>query len=210
MNTPHTNAPALQNIVAGFDHEAFGSQAVFRVALDALSHPGRVFDMPRQTALPRQGLGAAAALLLGMLDADTTLWVSPALASSDAPAWLRFHTGCQIVTDASVAQFLWVAQGDGMPQLSSLQVGSDAYPDQSATCVLEVDRLHSGAGGWRLQGPGIPAQRKVHALGLPSDFAAQWANNHASFPRGVDVFLSTATQIAGLPRTTRILPDTES
>jgi len=210
MNAPHTNAPDLQNIVAGFDHEAFGSQAVFRVALDALSHPGRVFDMPLDTALPRQGHGAAAALLLGMLDADTTLWLSPALASSDAPAWLRFHTGCQIVSDASAAQFLWVAQGDGMPQLSSLQLGSDAYPDTSATCVLEVDSLHSDAGGWRLQGPGIPSERHVHALGLPSDFEAQWADNHASFPRGVDVFLSTATHIVGLPRTTRILIDSES
>jgi len=103
-----------------------------------------------------------------------------------------------------------VAQGDDMPQLSSLQLGSDAYPDQSATCVLEVDSLHSDAGGWRLQGPGIPTVRHLHARGLAGDFAAQWADNHASFPRGVDVFLSTATHIAGLPRTTRILPDTES
>jgi alpha-D-ribose 1-methylphosphonate 5-triphosphate synthase subunit PhnH len=215
MNAPITNAlitnaPDLQNIVAGFDHEAFGSQAVFRVALDALSHPGRVFDMPLDTALPRQGHGAAAALLLGMLDADTTLWLSPALASSDAPAWLRFHTGCQIVSDAAAAQFVWVAQGDDMPQLSSLQLGSDAYPDTSATCVLEVDSLQSDAGGWRLQGPGIPSERHLNALGLPSDFAAQWADNHASFPRGVDVFLSTATHMAGLPRTTRILIDSES
>ena len=210
IKAPITHAPDLQNIVAGFDHEAFGSQAVFRVALNALSHPGRVFDMPLETALPRQGHGAAAALLLGMLDADTTLWLSPALASSDAPAWLRFHTGCQIVSDASAAQFLWVAQGDGMPQLTSLQMGSDAYPDTSATCVLEVDSLHSDAGGWRLQGPGIPSERHLNALGLPSDFTAQWANNHASFPRGVDVFLSTATHIAGLPRTTRILIDSES
>jgi alpha-D-ribose 1-methylphosphonate 5-triphosphate synthase subunit PhnH len=210
MNAPHTSAPDLQNIVAGFDHEAFGSQAVFRVALEALSHPGRVFDMPLQTALPRCGQGAAAALLLGMLDADTTLWLSPSLASSDAFAWLRFHTGCQIVSDANAAQFLWVAQGDDMPQLAQLQAGSDAYPDQSATCVLEVDSLHSDAGGWRLQGPGIPTVRHLHARGLPSDFAAQWADNHASFPKGVDVFLSTTTHIAGLPRTTRILPDTES
>lgn len=210
IKAPITNAPDLQNIVAGFDHEAFGSQAVFRVALDALSHPGRVFDMPLDTALPRQGHGAAAALLLGMLDADTTLWLSPSLASSDAPVWLRFHTGCQIVADVSVAQFLWVAQGDDMPQLSSLQLGSDAYPDQSATCVLEVDSLHSDAGGWRLQGPGIPSERHLNALGLPSDFVAHWADNHASFPRGVDVFLSTATHMAGLPRTTRILIDSES
>jgi alpha-D-ribose 1-methylphosphonate 5-triphosphate synthase subunit PhnH len=204
------NAPDLQNIVAGFNHEAFGSQAVFRVALDALSHPGRVFDMPLETALPRQGHGAAAALLLGLLDADTTLWLSPILASSDAPAWLRFHTGCQIVADATAAQFVWVAQGDDMPQLTRLSAGSDDYPDQSATCVLEVDSLHNDAGAWRLQGPGIPSERHLCAQGLSSDFAAQWADNHASFPRGVDVFLSTATCIAGLPRTTRILPDTES
>ena len=204
------NAPDLQNMVAGFNHEAFGSQAVFRVALNALSHPGRVFDMPLETALPRQGHGAAAALLLGLLDADTSLWLSPTLASSDAPAWLRFHTGCQIVADAPAAQFLWVAQADDMPQLTRLPAGSDAYPDQSATCVLEVDSLHNGAGAWRLQGPGIATERNLCAQGLPSDFAAQWADNHASFPRGVDVFLSTATQMTGLPRTTRILPDTES
>ena len=204
------NAPDLQNIVAGFNHEAFGSQAVFRVALDALSHPGRVFDMPLETALPRQGHGAAAALLLGLLDADTTLWLSPTLASSDAPAWLRFHTGCQIVADATAAQFVWVAQGDDMPQLTRLPAASDDYPDQSATCVLEVDSLHNDAGAWRLQGPGIPSERHLCAQGLSSDFAAQWADNLASFPRGVDVFLSTATCIAGLPRTTRILPDTES
>jgi alpha-D-ribose 1-methylphosphonate 5-triphosphate synthase subunit PhnH len=204
------NAPDLQNIVAGFDHEAFGSQAVFRVALDALSHPGRVFDMPLETALPRQGHGAAAALLLGLLDADTTLWLSPSLASSDAPVWLRFHTGCQIVADSAEAQFVWVAQGDDMPQLSKLQLGSDAYPDQSATCVLEVDSLHSDPSAWRLQGPGIPTERSLRVRGIAPEFALQWAGNHASFPRGVDVYLCTATQIAGLPRTTRILSATES
>jgi alpha-D-ribose 1-methylphosphonate 5-triphosphate synthase subunit PhnH len=210
VNAPIIKAPDLQNIVAGFDHEAFGSQAVFRVALDALSHPGRVFDMPLDTALPRQGHCAAAALLLGLLDADTTLWLSPSLASSDAPAWLRFHTGCQIVADVVAAQFVWVAQGDDMPQLSSLQLGSDAYPDQSATCVLEVDSLHSDAGAWRLQGPGIPTERSLRVRGIAPEFALQWADNHASFPRGVDVYLCTATQIAGLPRTTRILSATES
>jgi alpha-D-ribose 1-methylphosphonate 5-triphosphate synthase subunit PhnH len=204
------NAPDLHNIVPGFDHEAFGSQAVFRVALDALSHPGRPFDMPLDTALPRQGHCAAAALLLGLLDADTPIWLSPLLANSDAAAWLRFHTGCPIVADACDAQFVWVAQGDPLPLLSSLQGGSDTYPDQSVTCVLDVNSLQTDAMGWCLQGPGIPAERHLRVRGLPSDFAAQWADNHASFPRGVDVFFCTATQIAGLPRTTRILSATES
>jgi alpha-D-ribose 1-methylphosphonate 5-triphosphate synthase subunit PhnH len=204
------NAPDLQNIVAGFDNEAFGSQAVFRAALDALSHPGRPLDMPLNTALPRQGHCAAAALLLGLLDADTSLWLSPLLASSDAAGWLRFHTGCPIVTDSAAAQFLWVAQGDEMPALSSLSLGSDAYPDQSATCVLEVNSLQADIAGWRLQGPGIAGERYLRVKGLPKDFVEQWHANHVGFPRGVDVFLCTATQIAGLSRTTRILSAQES
>lgn len=204
------NAPDLHHMVAGFDNEAFGSQAVFRAALDALSHPGRPLDMPLGTALPRQGHGAAAALLLGLLDADTTLWLSAALTNSDAAAWLRFHTGCQIVADAATAQFVWVAQGDDMPALNGLRGGSDAYPDTSATCVLEVPNLQADAAGWLLQGPGIATQRHLGVPGVPPDFVAQWADNHASFPRGVDVFLATATQIAGLPRTTRILSVVES
>jgi len=75
----------LQNMVAGFDHEAYGSQAVFRTALEALSHPGRPLNLPLQTALPQQGHAAAAALLLGLVDADTALWLSPALLTAMPP-----------------------------------------------------------------------------------------------------------------------------
>lgn len=201
------NTEVLQNLVAGFDHEAYGSQAVFRTALNALSHPGRPLDMPLNTALPRQGHAAAAALLLGLVDSDTALWLSPGLAGSDAATWLRFHTGCTWVSDPSEAHFMWVAQGDALPELHRLRQGSDAYPDQSATCVIEVQSLHSevsDTGGWTLQGPGILGQCKLQVQGLPADFPAQWASNHASFPCGVDVFLATAAHIVGLPRTTRL------
>lgn len=204
------NNPELQHMVAGFEHQAFGSQAVFRTALTALSHPGRIQTMPLDTALPQQGHASAAALLLGLLDADTTLWLSPQLARSDAAAWLRFHTGCQFVAGAETAQFLWVALGDELPALDQLTTGSDTYPDQSATCVVEVSSLHTDGAGWTLQGPGIQGQSRLQVAGLPADFATQWAHNHASFPRGVDVFLSTPTQLLGLPRTTRILSTLEA
>ena len=115
--------PDLQHITAGFSHEAFCSQAVFRAALDALSHPGRPLAMPTDCALPGSGQAGAAALLLGLLDTETTLWLSPALAGSDAAPWLRFHTGCHIVTDAAEADFLWVALGDALPALAGLRHG---------------------------------------------------------------------------------------
>jgi alpha-D-ribose 1-methylphosphonate 5-triphosphate synthase subunit PhnH len=195
-------ATDLQHIVGGFEHEAFGSQAAFRVAMNALSYPGRWAAMPMQAEHPRQGHGAAAVLLLALLDADCTVWLSPTLAASDAAPWLRFHTGCQLVTEASAAQFVWVAAGDAMPALASLANGSDNQPDHSATCILDVCTTDGDT--WALSGPGIPGTAPLSVAGLPPDFTAQWAHNHAAFPRGVDVFLSTPTHIAGLPRTTRI------
>ena len=200
----------LSSVGAGFSHEAFGSQAVFRSALMALSHPGRCIPVEHDAELPRHGNAAAAVFLLAMLDADCGLWLSPSLRDSDAAMWLRFHTGCQLVEHAAMAQFVWVGAGDPLPPLQSLRQGSDECPDQSATCVVDVGSLSAGADAdadaqhWTLSGPGIRDQALLGVTGLPGDFAAQWALNHGGFPRGVDLFLATHDQLVGLPRTTRI------
>jgi alpha-D-ribose 1-methylphosphonate 5-triphosphate synthase subunit PhnH len=114
------------------------------------------------------------------------------------------------VTDANEAHFIWVALGNALPALNSLRLGSDAYPDQSATCVIETLALHANVAGWTLQGPGIQDKRHLQVTGLTPDFTDQWQHNHASFPRGVDVFLTTPTHVVGLPRTTRILNTQET
>lgn len=202
-------AEDLQQVGPAFHDAALGSQAVFRTALSALSHPGRLNEMPAVTELPRHGHGAAAALLLALVDSDCSVWLSSALVHTDAAAWLRFHTGCSWADRPASARFLWVAEGDAMPALSSLVLGSDEYPDQSATVVVEVPVLarapHVDAQTFCLAGPGIAETRVLVASGLPDDFAAQWHANCDAFPRGVDLFLATAIHIAGLPRSTRIL-----
>ncbi len=206
------NPNDLQHVRAGFRDPTLGSQAVFRSALQALSHPGRVIELPRAAELPRHGQGAAALLLLALLDNDCTLWISPSLAETDAAAWLRFHTGCVRVDTPAQARFLWVARNDALPRLADLQLGSDEYPDQSATCVIEVQALADDEAtdrSWTLAGPGIAGERGFGVRGLPADFQAQWARNHAGFPRGVDLFLATDTHVAGLPRTTRITSPVE-
>lgn len=199
------NPQDLSTLGAGFSHEAFGSQQVFRAALQALSHPGRLVDVVHDAEVPRVGHAASAVLLLALLDADCSLWLSPALRDSDAAAWLRFHTGCQLAATPARAQFAWVAAGDDLPALEAFAGGSENYPDQSTTCVIDVASLAAGAADdWRLSGPGIQGESTLQALGLPRDFVAQWAANHAAFPRGVDLFLATPQQIVGLPRSTRI------
>jgi len=201
-------AEHLQQVRPAFHDPALGSQAVFRAALNALSHPGRLNHMPRVTDLPSHGHGSAAVLLLTMVDSECEVWLSPALANTDAAAWLRFHTGCPWAASPDLARFLWVANGDALPALNTLAMGSDEYPDQSATLVIEVDTAsehgEQGTSAFNLRGPGIADMQSLSVRGLPPDFVEQWEANHQAFPLGVDVFLATTTQIAGLPRSTRI------
>ncbi len=201
------NADALATLGAGFSHEAHGSQRVFRAMLQALSHPGRPVAVEHDAEVPHSGHAASAAVLLALLDADCRLWLSPALRDSDAAAWLRFHTGCRLVEQPAQAHFAWLAAADALPPLAGFCSGSDNYPDQSTTCVIDVAALHAvpaATAPWRLSGPGIQDVAGLQVQGLDRSFVAQWQANHALFPRGVDVLLATGPQIVGLPRTTRI------
>jgi len=207
-------SPDLSALGAGFADQARGSQAVFRGVLHALSYPGRPVAVGGDAEWPvvpgAACHAASAAVWLALLDAETTLWLSPSLAGSAAETWLRFHTGCTVVAEPAQAQFVWAASLAELPDLAQLCTGTDARPDTAATCVVDVPALHTDADGahWVLNGPGVATQ--AH-LGLPGvdDTGLQRLNalrsaNHALFPRGTDLMLATATHVLGLPRTTRL------
>lgn len=194
----------LQNIQPGFNEQSTGSQLVFRVALNALSYPGRIWTVDAESGLPSKGHAAAAKLMLSLLDDDCSVWLSSSLENSDVPSWLRFHTGCHFVKDIALADFVWIGQDDTVPALDSMKQGDDEYPDQSATCLIEVNELTANNGGWRLEGPGIESVQEINVSKLINDFEAQWARNHGNFPKGVDAYLVHSNIIAGLPRTTTL------
>ncbi len=79
--------------------------------------------------------------------------------------------------------------------------GTDEYPDRSTTVVLAAGLNETAV---VLKGPGINGELRT-ILPLPAgDFLAQWADNRARFPRGVDLLLVRNGTVIGLPRTTRI------
>jgi alpha-D-ribose 1-methylphosphonate 5-triphosphate synthase subunit PhnH len=196
----------LRTMGAGFSNLALGSQKVFRSAMQAMSHPGRCTSFTHDAQPPTSVDPTAAVLLLSLLDADCVVWGSPRLQNSDALHWLRFHTGCALAPEPSGAQFVWIAQGDALPTFSHLAQGSDTFPDQSVTCVIEVEALSSETApdAWMLTGPGIETQTPLQIAGLCDSFFAQWQENILQFPRGADSFLTTARHFVALPRTTRI------
>jgi alpha-D-ribose 1-methylphosphonate 5-triphosphate synthase subunit PhnH len=55
-----------------------------------------------------------------------------------------------------------------------------------------------------LKGPGIKGESRLSVSGLPTGIIAMLADNHALFPRGVDLVLAGPDGVAALPRTTRV------
>jgi len=204
MNEPVTD---LATLSPGFGDETHSSQFIFRTVLNALSYPGRLNTL-HHDARPPLGLNpVASGVLLALLDSETSLWLSDSLRNTLASTWLQFHTDCTITDDIKTADFVWIKRFAECPALDQLQTGSDAYPDRSAICIIEVESLtkKSDQGSFVLQGPGIKETQELDISAWSREECKMWLefwnSNRALFPCGVDVFFSDGEALVGLPRT---------
>ncbi len=201
---------SLQDMAPGFSDSTAQSQVVFRSALDAMARPGTPVSIPAASLVsPTPGTHAAAAsVLLALLDQDCTLWLSPTLADGPAAAWLRFHTGCLMVQDCSKADFVWAASIAELPPLKQLKQGSAEYPDQSATCVVDVTAWRiaaaSEADAVSLRGPGVRDVLTLAVDGMDAGFVQQHHAIQAHAPCGVDIFCCAGDAVLGFPRSVRL------
>jgi alpha-D-ribose 1-methylphosphonate 5-triphosphate synthase subunit PhnH len=186
----------------GFADPVLESQRTFRIVLDAVAHPGRIFDLARGPEPPAPLHPAAAAVALTLVDFETPLWVDLTV-GAEARDWLRFHTGAAIVDRPGDAIFAFVADAERPPVFEAFALGSDERPERSATVIVQVEDLRAREGR-RLTGPGIAGETQLAVRGVPAAFWEAMRENHARFPRGVDVLLSAGTRLAALPRTTRV------
>jgi alpha-D-ribose 1-methylphosphonate 5-triphosphate synthase subunit PhnH len=185
---------SVTNLQPGFADPVAGAQACFRAVLDAMARPGRIHDAGIGLQPPAPLAPATAAVLLTLLDYDTPLWLDPA--ASAAREWIAFHCGAPIVADAAACGF---GIALSLPPLASLPAGSHEAPESAATLVLQVAGLGRGR-TFRLAGPGLREPATLAVDGLSDTFAAAWRDNHALFPRGIDIVLCAGTSLAALPR----------
>lgn len=178
----------------GFAEPVADSQICFHAVLDAMSCPGRIMRAGAGLRAPAPLDRGTAAVLLTLCDAETPLWLDPAIAS--ARDWIVFHCGSPAVSREAAS----IAAGMSWTGLDGLSAGTDEAPETGATLVLQVAGFGRGA-GFRLAGPGLRDPAILQADGLPAEFAAAWAANHALFPRGVDLILCAGDSLAALPRT---------
>jgi alpha-D-ribose 1-methylphosphonate 5-triphosphate synthase subunit PhnH len=166
----------------------------FRAALEAMARPGEIMTVP--TLEPPPPLSAAAAgLLLTLVDHETSLYLGGGHDTPEVREWLIFHT--DVVITSATAAFWAVGDWASLQPLDQYPAGTPAYPDRSATLIVEQPTLRPS--GTALRGPGIAS---IAYLNLPDADALK--ANARQFPRGVDCFFTAGTQVAALPRSTQI------
>jgi alpha-D-ribose 1-methylphosphonate 5-triphosphate synthase subunit PhnH len=183
-------------LTAGFADPVNDAQACFRAVMDAMARPGRIGHVPAVQS-PAPTCTAAAAVLLTLVDHETPLWLDPK--ADDARTWIVFHTGAPIV-EPGAASFLMALS---LPDLTNLATGSDEAPEESATVILQLPSLDSGA-RFLLDGPGLREPASLAVDGLPADFASLWSSNHKLFPRGIDLILCSGSSLVALPRSVTV------
>jgi alpha-D-ribose 1-methylphosphonate 5-triphosphate synthase subunit PhnH len=141
--------------------------------------------------------------LLTLADRDTPVWIAPSL-GTEAADYLRFHVGAPSAANAGAARFA-VLDPASPVSLAAFDGGSDRYPDTSATVIVQALALNGGE-PVALNGPGIKGTRIIAPSGLPSGFWIDVANNHALYPRGVDLLLVSDASLLALPRSTSARP----
>ena len=188
--------------IGGFADPVFNSQSVFKAIMDGMARPGTIQTVGPDIAPPAPLGIAAGAIALTLCDHETSLWLSPALAASALPDWLAFNTGAPMAAKLE-ARFVFLESGAMLSSLSQFAVGTQEYPDRSATILLEVSDIEGGP-ELALSGPGIKSIAMIAPVGLPGSFLRIWNDNRAVFPRGADIILTSGKRFICLPRTTKI------
>lgn len=187
-------------IQPGLGNPVHDAQAIFRQCLTAMSEPGRIESVELPLLTP-QGLEPATyALALSLFDQQTELLLTSSLLTSVIQASLRFHCMSPIVSELGQADFV-ICNESERPQLDKLKDGSDEYPDQSCTLVIQCESLQQGH-GWVAKGPGIPDRRQLQCSALNTSFIEERQRMQTLFPLGIDLILCSGNQFMCLPRTT--------
>jgi len=190
---------AIQTAFADPVHQA---QQVFRRVLDAMARPGRIHTL-RDLPQAAPGLSrAATAVCLTLTDFETPLWLDGAAGA--ARNYLVFHCSAPIVAHPEQAAFAVVGDAAALNDFYRFNLGSDECPETSCTLIVEVTDLNNG-GERRLAGPGIRYTASLDVAGVADSFWQQLEDNHALFPRGLDLILTCGDRIAALPRSVRLL-----
>ena len=173
--------------------QAATQQKLFRHVLNVMGQPGSLVDLTAHLGETPAAMGLLATVCDGTVSLADPHQLIRNLdwrfleAKSASP-----ETAGYILCDGRLAPRF-------NPNLGSLE-----RPDLGATLILVMTALGRGELELTLSGPGVEGQRTLLCMGLNLEWIKSREKWNAAFPMGVDLILTDATQVAAIPRTTRI------
>lgn len=169
----------------------------FRVLMQAMSHPGRVYPLPDFS----QDWPAVVGFLGSFIDNEVGFAV---IGDLELEKSIGRYTGSRRVSPED-ADYLIISNGYGSENLTHLKRGSLEYPDTGATILYLVEEVREGDGDIVVSGPGVAGKASLLIKGLPIGEVHRLRQVNGEFPLGVDaVFLDKNQRIACIPRSSRI------
>jgi alpha-D-ribose 1-methylphosphonate 5-triphosphate synthase subunit PhnH len=175
-------------------------QATFRALLNAMSHPGSVYELEVRDVSPLVAIAEA------LVDHEVTFAVQTAEAPDLAETILR-QTGSRI---APVAYAKYVFCDGASLEAVAREVtdGSWEYPDAGATVVCRVRGFDQVAGApmkMVASGPGIRGETELSVDGIAKEAVDALQERNAARPMGIDlVLVAPDGKVAAFTRYTRL------
>ncbi len=197
-----------QQVKPGLSHPVSDSQGIFRQLLKAMSEPGSIHNINYACTAPDVMNQASYSIALTLLDQTTSVALTQKLQTADVISSILFHNSVEWIEDLSQADFIFCNE-DECPQLSDLKTGSEAYPDQSATLIIQCESFSSGT-SVELTGPGIQHHRNIQCSAFNTALVKNRKSMDELFPLGIDIIFTCFNEFFCLPRTTRIKTEVSS
>lgn len=162
------------------------SNATYEALIWALSRPGLLRTLPDAGQAP---------ICEALIDRECSVHCAPSDLAEQAA-----RAGAALVAFPQ-ADHVFLPALPRAEALRDLRIGSDLYPEEGATLVLDAT-LGSGT-RLRLTGPGVEGAVEVAVDGLPEGFWQERARV-MRYPMGFELFLVDGARVLGVPRSTHV------
>jgi len=179
------------------------SQIVFRLLLDALSQPGRIFHLPAQLVAR---VPVVEVPLLALLGYDTPF--SLVAADHSREQLIARATSGRIV-ESSEAAYLAVCDSRNELLPMGFSLGTPMRPDTAAQVSVQVNGIFSAATAstatLHVSGPGVESTNHVMCDGATQGELEFLLRRDWAAPRGLDMWIiGVDGSFIGIPRTSRV------
>jgi len=182
-------------------------QGSFRRLLNAISYPGRIYNMSNSAKheFDLNTFDSTFVLMYMLLDAEVTFHIC-SNKSEELSKFIRQVTNSRQVK-IEEADYIFILSDCISEEVSKAiklaKIGTLINPHKNATIILEVKNL-SNEKVYKLNGPGI---KNCHYFDFANESNLVDIRNKKNdeYPMGVDIiFLDDKANIVAIPRTTRI------